>query len=488
LRDQKPGFISFTDETGEEWRAFVNELDNTWGVIVQLKESEFLSETLALRRVAWSITAIGTLLVAALIWFSVRQIAHPIGALTETASAIADGDIQRRASVESSDEIGLLARAFNSMTQQLSSLIQDLEQRVTERTRDLERRTAYLEASSEVARAAASVLDSDQLMHVVVEAIREQFDLYYVGLFAKDATGQFALLRAGTGQAGKSMLARGHRIKVGEGMIGWSIANAQPRVAQLASADAVRLATPELPHTRSEAAIPLRSRGRVLGALTIQDSQPGSFDELAIAVWQTMADQVALALDNAKLFAESQNALETIERAYSEMSGGAWQELLSHQRERIFRSSGETGARLQASPSEGGPTLETSTGTSDDAGAYPLNLPIRVRGHTIGSLKTYKSKSAGDWSREEMELLAQLVEQLGLALEDARLFQDAQQRAARERIVGEATARMRSTLDPQSVLQASVDEIYRALGLEAVTIYLSSNDGSDGSRGRGEDR
>ena len=114
--------------------------------------------------------------------------------------------------------------------------------------------------------------------------IRERFGLYYVGLFELDPGGEWAILRAGTGEAGSAMLARGHRIRVAEGMIGWSVEHGQSRVALAADEDAVRLATAELPETRSEAALPLRSRGRVRGALTVQHRQPGAFDPDTLAV------------------------------------------------------------------------------------------------------------------------------------------------------------------------------------------------------------
>ena len=123
-------------------------------------------------------------------------------------------------------------------------------------TRELERRADYLETSAEVSRSATSILDAEQLIQQTVDLIRERFGLYYVGLFLLDATGQWAVLRAGTGEAGRAMLARGHRLKVGEGMIGWCIANAQARIALDASEDVMRVAPPELPETRSEAALP----------------------------------------------------------------------------------------------------------------------------------------------------------------------------------------------------------------------------------------
>jgi GAF domain-containing protein len=203
-----------------------------------------------------------------------------------------------------------------------------LEQRVAERTRELEVHSGYLEAAAAVGHAATSILDADVLIQRIVELIREWFDLYYVGLFRLDDAGEWAVLHAGTGEAGMAMLARGHRIRVGEGMIGWSVANDRTRVALEAGEDAVRLATAELPETRSEAALPLSSRGRVLGALTIQSSQPGAFGPDTIIALEAMADLVAVGLDNAMLFAESQRTLEAAREAYGQLSREGWARFL----------------------------------------------------------------------------------------------------------------------------------------------------------------
>jgi nitrogen fixation/metabolism regulation signal transduction histidine kinase len=199
---------------------------------------------------------VGVALVAVLIaivasLFIARNIAAPLADLAETAKQVASGDLEHVVQMDRQDEIGVLAQQFNSMTAQLHEFVGGLEQRVNERTGELERRSAYLQASTEVGRAASSILDSDQLIRRAVELIRERFDLYYVGLFLVDETREWAVLQAGTGEAGRAMLARGHRLRVGEGMVGWSVAHAQARIALEAEEDAVRKVAPELPETRS---------------------------------------------------------------------------------------------------------------------------------------------------------------------------------------------------------------------------------------------
>jgi GAF domain-containing protein/HAMP domain-containing protein len=400
--------------------------------------------------------------------FSRRSIVVPIGKLTSATEKMARGDYEQRAEVATADEIGQLADGFNSMAVQLQRTLESLEQRGV----DLQRRSLQMQASAEVSRAATSILDTDQLIRQVVGLIRERFGLYYVGLFLTDEMGEWAVLRAGTGMAGQTMLARGHRIKVGEGMIGWCIEHGQARVVEEVGADAVRLATPELPDTRSEAALVLRSRGRVLGALTIQSEHPGALDDQRITVLQTLADQVAIAIDNANLFAESRAALEAERRAYGEMSLAAWAEVL--------RGRGTIGYRCDADavvPLMGSVTVE-------DGGLPALDIPIIIHDQVIGTIRARKPKGAGQWTGEETGLVQALAEQLSIALESARLYRDTQRRAARERLLGEATGRIRETLDMETVLRTAVDQVQQALGLDRIVIRLLTEEDSDSARGR----
>ncbi|MBN1659550.1 MAG: GAF domain-containing protein [Anaerolineae bacterium] len=498
MRAGKTGPLTFVDEGGVAWRASMTTLDNGWGVIVQQEEEELLATVRSMREVAWGVVSVGGLLLVGLTLLVVRQIIQPIQSLTETATAIAAGDLDREAVVESEDEVGALARAFNSMTRQLRGLIGGLEEQVTERTHQLAQRSAYLEATAEVGHAAASILDRQQLVQQLVELIRERFGLYYVGLFLSDdaatpatvaaATvaaagaddeGQWVVLEAGTGEAGKKMLARGHRIRVGEGMVGWSVAQGKWRVAAEAEMDdpswGVRLATPELPETRSEAALPLRSRGRTLGALTVQHTEPGAFDPDTMTVLQTMADQVAVALDNARLFAESQEALEMTRRAYGEASRQAWGELI---RSRAQRSRAEWGYRYvqgRVVPMEAAATVAGAATPSETR----LDIPLQVRDEVIGGLG-FRKRGSGDaqpeaaWTQEEIELLETLVSRLADALESARLYQDTQRRAARERLLGDVGSRVRESLDMDTVLRTALLEISRSLDLAEVEVRMST--------------
>jgi len=393
----------------------------------------------------------------------------PLTGLTQGIEKIAGGNYDQHLPPVKQADMNAIIEKVNVMAGQIAERDRNLEQQVADRTRDLERRTLQLQAAAEVSQAAASILAAEELTSQVVELIRERFGLYYVGLFRVDPAGEWANLQAGTGEAGRAMLARGHQLKVGEGsMIGWSIANVQARVAQVAEKDAVRLATPELPETRSEAALPLRSRGQVLGALTVQSTRTEAFDEATLTVLQTLADQVALAISNAQLFQQAQASLEAERRAYGELSRQAWREMLRTKPElSILRD------KHGLSPARGG-TMPAVAPEATQGGAANLVTPIQVRGQVIGAIDAYKRDGTGAWTPQQIEVIEALAEQLGNALESARLYQETQRRAVRERLIGDVATRMRETLDMETVMQTTVREVREALDLAEVELRMYS--------------
>ncbi len=175
-------------------------------------------------------------------------------------------------------------------------------------------RSTQLQTAAEVSRAASSILDPNPLIEQTANLIRDRFDLYYVGVFLIDDSGAYtqeqgnwAVLRAGTGEAGRIQVERNHKLEVGgASMVGQCIETAQPQISQQVRAEEQRFVNPLLPETRSELALPLISRGLVIGAMTIQSTQPTAFSEEDIVILQTMADQVANALQNASLFDQTQ--------------------------------------------------------------------------------------------------------------------------------------------------------------------------------------
>ncbi len=322
-----------------------------------------------------------------------------------------------------------------------------------------------------MARDAALVLEPQQLLERVTALISMHFGFYHAGIFLLDEAGEWAVLQAASSEGGQRMLARNHRLKVGEvGIVGYVTGRGEPRVALDVGADAVYFDNPDMPDTRSEMALPLRARGEIIGALDVQSTEPEAFSDEDVEVLQTLADQVALAISNARLFEQAQEAVEAERRAYGELSREAWIETLGRR-----PGLGYTCDAAGVAPAA------AHTAARDDGDLPELTVPITVRGQVIGAINAHKPDDTGEWATGEVELMETLTERLGVALESARLYQDTQRRAARERLTGQVTARMRETLDIEAVLKTATDEIYRALGLEKIIVRLATEEADDES-------
>jgi GAF domain-containing protein len=353
-------------------------------------------------------------------------------------------------------------------------LNETLEQHVADRTRDLERRARYLETTARVARDTSSVLDLQNLLTRVVTLVSERFGFYHAGIFLLDLAGEWAVLEAASSEGGRRMLVGGHRLRVAEeGIVGYVTGQGKPRIALDVGADAVFFDNPYLPDTRSEMALPLRARGEIIGALDVQSKEPQAFSDEDVAVLQTLADQVAMAISNARLFQQAQESLEAERRAYGEINRQAWVQLLHAQPNLGFLSDRQgtfpTGDLWEPQMEL---VLRTGETTPRDGDGRSMAIPIKVRGQVIGAVDAQKPGESSEWTAEEVALMETLAEQLGLALESARLYQDTQRRAERERLTGEVTAHIRETLDLDTVLQIAVHDISEALGLAALDVRL----------------
>lgn len=419
---------------------------------------------------------LGVLLAGGFYWrhWLTRYIQRPLASLEQALRQVAAGDFAQTVTVVREDEVGAAAHAFNAMTGHLRGFVAELEQRVGERTRDLELRSAQLRAAADVGRAITSILDVDRLTEQVVTLIQQRFQMYYVGLFLIDEEGKWAVLRAGVGDEGRQLAAADFRVPVGQGLIGWSILNARSRMIADTRADSIRIDVRELPNTRSEVALPLRSRGQVIGALSVQSDQYNAFDAEFVNVLQTLADAVAVAIDNARLFAHSQEALEIQRQAYGELTRRAWQQLLKLRGEwgyeyeggvQDLHTGGDVWDETMAQAQQAGQRVT-------DAATARLAIPIRERQTLVGVLGFEKAEAEEGWSEDEVALLETLAERLGVALESARSYQETQQRAAREQLIGAVTARIRESLDIDQVMQTAVDQIRQAFGLHDALIEL----------------
>jgi len=423
--------------------------------------------------------------------FVFRGLSLSISELRQGVARISSGDLEYELDVRTGDEIEELGDEFNKMAGELADLIGSLEQRVADRTRGLQ-------TAAEVSRAITSMLDPGALLRQVVDLARERFDLYYVGLFLLDEEHRFAVLRAGTGEAGQKMLAQGHKLEVGgESMIGQCVARAEARIALDVGEEAVRFDNPFLPETRSELALPLRSRGRVIGAMTVQSAEEGAFDEAGIAVLQTMADQVAVAIDNAELFSRTEAALEEVQAVQRRYLAQAWREFLATRpvvRMDYTEPGTETGeegflreARSQALMHGRTVATEGTSSGTDGESSTPqtaMVVPLKLRGQVIGTLALHETRHPRLWTAEEAALAETVAEQVALTIENLRLMDETQRRIARERLVGEIADQMQRATDMAALMQITAEGLSKALGGSRTFVWMGTKaelTGGDGS-------
>lgn len=369
--------------------------------------------------------------------------------------------------------------ALRESNTELQSARQDLERRVNERTSALARRADQLRAAAEIGRAASETNDLNALLPLVTKLVSESLGVYHTGIFLLDDSREYAELRAANSPGGQRMLARRHRLKIGaQGIVGYVTDVGLPRIALDVGEDAVFFNNPDLPETHSEVALPLMVRGEIIGALDVQSTKPNAFSDDDVEVLAVLADQIAMAISNARLFDEVQARLDAERRAYGEISQRDWRALLQTRTDWGYQYNN---GRVAASHGEWPPHLQhvLNTGQSlhfdDDLGPL-FAIPLRVRGQVVGALSFQKPDGSIAWQPDEVELLSTIVDQIGSALESARLYDETQRRAARERAVSAISGRIRETLDIETMLRTAVEEVRQTLNLPTVTIQMTTPD------------
>jgi GAF domain-containing protein/HAMP domain-containing protein len=373
-----------------------------------------------------------------------RSVKTPIDSLVQTFALVEQGDLSQRAKVQTTDELGELAIYFNRMLSRLDELQQNLEKRVDDRTEQLR-------ASNEVGRIASTILDPDIVINKVVNLITKTFDYYYVAIFIANSNGHWAELKDASGSAGEILKARHHRLQVNsKSLVGAAISTREPQVALDVGLSAVRFNNPLLPNTRSEIAIPLTVGDRVIGAMDVQSMREADFKPENIATLQSMANQVAIAIENARIFKEMDQTLEELRLVNREYVISAWAD------------------KLKANALEY-TTRSSDMGESPDAEVKEIEIGLNLRDEKIGQIRL---ETTGDWNQEDQSWVEALATQVAISLENARLIEESQQSALRERLSASIIQKLWASNSIDSILQTAVRELGRALEASEATIEL----------------
>lgn len=438
-------------------------------------------------KAGWVVTGLSMLSYGISGWFILN------GTLTITSIEVTPGNLATWISGSASvfllavlvvNGIRLTQTEFDSAQKRSQSTLTELlkerstlEERVDQRTDELDKRSALLKAVAAVGKSITSFRNLSELLQQTTFLINENFGYYHVGIFLVDERKEYAVLSATNSEGGQRMLERNHRLKIGEtGLVGYVTANAKARIALDVGKDAIFFNNPDLPKTRSEIALPLVVGGQILGALDVQSTEAQAFSDEDSSTLQILAEQLAVAIQNANLFDQTEKALEASRATYGEISREAWSKILRNQPRVGFIATPP--ATVQTFSERMEPALTRafeSGGVIIGEDKLTISLPIKVRGQAIGAIRLKKNEISEAWTQEETNLAQTLSDQLSGALESARLYRESQQRGARESLVSDISARISAVSNTDTIVRETVQELGQALGNATVTFQLLDN-------------
>jgi GAF domain-containing protein len=408
-----------------------------------------------------------------------HSIVHPITILAQTTESFAAGKLSARAPIERQDEIGALANSYNQMAAQLQEIIGRLEQRVNDRTRDLENQTLHLRWASEIARDAASARSLGELLDRSAQLISDRFGFYHTGIFLIDRDKEYAVLVSTSSAMGKQMIENNYRLRVGDdGTVGRVAAAGEPRIIHETDEATVAFNSPILPGTRSEMALPLKADNSIIGVLDIQSDKSQAFSEDDIAIMGTMADQLATAIERTQLLQEVENSLKELESAYGRYTRDGWNQLIedTHTGSKGYRFDNVRMEPIVDLPElekdvlKAGRTLRSSEKNADKQ--TTVAIPVKLRGQTIGVISVRLTEDHADETVSTIELAS---ERLASALESARLYEEARLRADREQTISQVATAISSSATYEDILQTTVREIGLTLKDAEVSIQITDD-------------
>jgi GAF domain-containing protein len=371
---------------------------------------------------------------------------------------------------------------------ELIRLQQELEERINERTAELEtkseqlteqvrtnlRRAKQFQTIADVARYVANIQNLENLFDTVTQLVSEQLGYYHVGIFLNDEANHYTILSAANSEGGKQMLARNHRLKIGEtGIVGNVAYTGTTRVALDTGEDAIFFNNPDLPETRSEMAAALKISNQIIGVLDIQSKESNAFSREDGEAFTALADQIAIAIENVRLLENTQKSLGESETIYRQYLRSEWGRIASDEKLSGFQYK-ITGASPLVEPlhkPEFEQTLESGKVMvhQDENDKSSLVVPIKLRGEILG-IVNLRQPGEKAWSKDEIELVQSVTDRLAISAENARLFEETTRRAERERAVSTITTKIRSTNDPQEMMAIALAEIKHALNVRDVRI------------------
>ncbi|MDP1545373.1 MAG: GAF domain-containing protein [Anaerolineales bacterium] len=372
---------------------------------------------------------------------------------------------------------------------ELLELTNSLEQRILYRTRELEnanvrieKRAKQFQTISQASRVIISTKDLEELLPQITQVISQQFGFYHVGVFLVDLNKEYAVLRAANSAGGARMLARTHKLKIGQtGIVGDVAKTGKVRIALDTGADAAYFNNPDLPETRSEMALPLlQANGEIIGVLDIQSAMPKAFYQEDIEILTTLADQVSIAIDNARLFEGTRKAILESEAVYRRDLKTGWKKYSRAQKLAGIHRSGSRTIFLSEPVHIPGANEVIRSGNvyrekEENTSSANLTIPMNLRGEIVGVLNV-KTDDEREWSNDEMDIINAIMERAALSIENARLLEESRKNAEREHAIGEISAKISSGTEIETILKTAVRELGSQINGAQITIEIGSGE------------
>ncbi|MBN1564683.1 MAG: GAF domain-containing protein [Anaerolineae bacterium] len=400
-----------------------------------------------------------------------NNITVPLKDVSQGAQSFSTGRLDHQIAVNGSREIRDLAETLNSMAgdlqqsrTELVALYEKTEMNVAERTRDLQ-------MSAEIGRIATSLHDIDRVMQETVEQIRRRFDeIYHAQIFLVDDLGKYAVLVESTGEAGRTLIELGHKLPVGSDSV---IGYVTDRGKTIMASDTLRgevpwRPNPILPETRAEMALPLSIEGRVVGALDVQSTEPDVFTDEMVRIFEVLADQLAIAIENAQLLSESDHRLDEINDLNRQLTQSAWRDFIEDQSRQA--PLGYVYDQLQIVPLDDQKEQPPGSDTNNS-----VAIPVRVRGEVIGSLIA-ELETETSLSRDDRLLVEAVAERVALAVESARLFAQTQRALAETEQLYETARTVSSAPNLETIYSLIAEQLNLLANVDHIDILISGPD------------
>jgi GAF domain-containing protein len=362
--------------------------------------------------------------------------------------------------------------------QEAAQTKQLIDKSETDHVKQIQKQNSQVEVAGLIAREIATQSNPNELLSKTVDLIRNNFGFYHVGIFVLDESGEFAVLKAATGEAGRQMLEAGHRLRAGEeGIVGSVVKRGEAYIALDVGADAVHFKNPLLPETRSEMALPLTAGGKTIGVLDVQSKEEAAFTTQDVKVLQIVADQLAVAMERSDLVSKLQQTVNELRSGYQTFTQTAWQSFLKKGGK--VHSLQITGGKEDVNIPEPvevadarlkGKTLVKPVQTEPGNEKTMVMLPIKLRDQTLGLIRLQFDSQV--IPTNVMEFLQTASDRLALSLENARLLEEIEDRAEQEHLVREISEKITRSPDISEILKTAAAELGKSLGVTNVKVIL----------------